>query len=58
MKSAVGSSRNVFVPLMVTGGFRLKKAMDQVLVSGAVNLIGQGRLMWVMQAKLMKARRR
>lgn len=45
---ALAMRAKVSVPLMVTGGFRLKKAMDQALASGAADLIGLGRPMCVM----------
>ncbi|MEP6341475.1 NADH:flavin oxidoreductase/NADH oxidase family protein [Parasphingorhabdus sp.] len=39
---------SVSVPLMVTGGFRTRAAMDQALADGAADLIGLGRPMCVM----------
>ncbi|QJB68705.1 NADH:flavin oxidoreductase/NADH oxidase family protein [Parasphingorhabdus halotolerans] len=39
---------SVSVPLMVTGGFRTRVAMEQALESGAADLIGLGRPMCVM----------
>jgi len=38
----------VTVPLMVTGGFRTRSAMESALASGAADLIGLGRPMCVM----------
>ena len=38
----------VNVPLMVTGGFRSREAMEQALESGAADLIGLGRPMCIM----------
>ena len=38
----------VSVPLMVTGGFRTRTAMEQALASGAADLIGLGRPMCLM----------
>lgn len=79
MRSAVGSSRNVFVPLMVTGGFLQKIDMIKIMATFALQnwyYVQSDRLgrygraepelsvfkasseMTVMQAKLMKARRR
>ncbi len=45
---ALAMRAKVSVPLMVTGGFRQKKAMQQALDSGAADLIGLGRPMCVM----------
>jgi 2,4-dienoyl-CoA reductase-like NADH-dependent reductase (Old Yellow Enzyme family) len=45
---ALAMRAKVSVPLMVTGGFRLRKAMEQALDSGAADLIGLGRPMCVM----------
>jgi 2,4-dienoyl-CoA reductase-like NADH-dependent reductase (Old Yellow Enzyme family) len=45
---ALARRAKVSVPLMVTGGFRLRKAMEQALDSGAADLIGLGRPMCVM----------
>jgi hypothetical protein len=39
---------SVSVPLMVTGGFRTRAAMEQALADGAADLIGLGRPMCVM----------
>lgn len=39
---------SVSVPLMVTGGFRSRAAMEQALADGAADLIGLGRPMCVM----------
>lgn len=38
----------VSIPLMVTGGFRSRSAMEQALESGAADLIGLGRPMCIM----------
>ena len=45
---AVAMLKKVTVPLMVTGGFRQRAAMEQALESGAADLIGLGRPMCVM----------
>lgn len=45
---ALAMRAKVSVPLMVTGGFRQKTAMQQALDSGAADLIGLGRPMCVM----------
>ena len=45
---AVAMRKKVTVPLMVTGGFRQRAAMEQALESGAADLIGLGRPMCVM----------
>lgn len=45
---ALAMRSKVSVPLMVTGGFRQKKVMQQALDSGAADLIGLGRPMCVM----------
>ncbi|MDE0956787.1 MAG: NADH:flavin oxidoreductase/NADH oxidase family protein [Pseudomonadales bacterium] len=45
---AIAMREKVSVPLMVTGGFRLRAAMEQALESGATDLIGLGRPMCVM----------
>ena len=45
---AVAMREKVTVPLMVTGGFRQRAAMEQALESGAADLIGLGRPMCVM----------
>jgi 2,4-dienoyl-CoA reductase-like NADH-dependent reductase (Old Yellow Enzyme family) len=45
---AVAMRKKVTVPLMVTGGFRQRTAMEQALESGAADLIGLGRPMCVM----------
>ena len=39
--------REVNIPLMVTGGFRRRDAMEQAIASGAADLIGLGRPMCV-----------
>ena len=44
---ALALQRGVSIPLMVTGGFRQKHAMEEALVSGA-DIIGIGRPMCVM----------
>ena len=48
MDFAVAMLKKVTVPLMVTGGFRQRAAMEQALESGAADLIGLGRPMCVM----------
>ena len=45
---AIAMREKVSVPLMVTGGFRQRAAMEQALQSSAANLIGLGRPMCVM----------
>ncbi len=53
---AVAMHQKVKIPLMVTGGFRRRDAMEQALSSGAADLIGLGRPMCVdtdAPAKLM-----
>ena len=45
---AIAMRKKVNVPLMVTGGFRQRTAMEQALESGAADLIGLGRPMCVM----------
>ena len=45
---AIAMREKVSVPLMVTGGFRQRTAMEQALESGAADLIGLGRPMCVM----------
>ena len=44
---AMAMHKKVTVPLMVTGGFRRRDAMEQALASGAADLIGLGRPMCV-----------
>ncbi|MEM1132329.1 MAG: NADH:flavin oxidoreductase/NADH oxidase family protein [Pseudomonadota bacterium] len=44
---AQAMQKSVSVPLMVTGGFRTRAAMEQALDSGAADLIGLGRPMCV-----------
>jgi 2,4-dienoyl-CoA reductase-like NADH-dependent reductase (Old Yellow Enzyme family) len=44
---AVAMKEKVRIPLMVTGGFRRRDAMEQAVVSGAADLIGLGRPMCV-----------
>lgn len=45
---ALAMREHVKIPLMVTGGFRSRAAMEQALESGAADLIGIGRPMCVM----------
>jgi len=45
---AIAMREKVSVPLMVTGGFRLRAAMEQALDSGGADIIGLGRPMCVM----------
>lgn len=45
---AVAMGEKVNVPLMVTGGFRQRAAMEQALQSGSADVIGLGRPMCVM----------
>jgi 2,4-dienoyl-CoA reductase-like NADH-dependent reductase (Old Yellow Enzyme family) len=45
---ATAMQEAVMVPLMVTGGFRTRAAMESALASGAADLIGLGRPMCVM----------
>jgi len=45
---AVAMGEKVNVPLMVTGGFRQRAAMEQTLQSGSADVIGLGRPMCVM----------
>ena len=47
MDFALAMQREVSIPLMVTGGFRQKHAMEEALASGA-DIIGIGRPMCVM----------
>jgi 2,4-dienoyl-CoA reductase-like NADH-dependent reductase (Old Yellow Enzyme family) len=42
---ALAMRREVSVPLMVTGGFRTREAMQEALASGGVDVIGLGRPM-------------
>ena len=44
---ALAMKETVKIPLMVTGGFRQRKAMEQALESGGADLIGLGRPMCV-----------
>ena len=44
---AVAMKEKVSIPLMVTGGFRQRAAMEQALASGGAQLIGLGRPMCV-----------
>lgn len=44
---ALAMHKTVSVPLMVTGGFRLRSAMEKALASGGADLIGLGRPMCV-----------
>lgn len=45
---ALAMRRRVSVPLMVTGGFRSRGAMEQALAGGAADVIGLGRPMCLM----------
>lgn len=45
---ALAMQAKVTIPLMVTGGFRQRAAMEQALASGSADLIGLGRPMCVM----------
>ena len=45
---AVAMGEKVNIPLMVTGGFRQRAAMEQALQSGSADVIGLGRPMCVM----------
>ncbi|MEM1156316.1 MAG: NADH:flavin oxidoreductase/NADH oxidase family protein [Pseudomonadota bacterium] len=45
---AIAMKEKVTVPLMVTGGFRLREVMEQVVENGSANVIGLGRPMCVM----------
>ena len=45
---ALAMQDKVSIPLMVTGGFRRRDAMEQAISSGSANLIGLGRPMCVM----------
>jgi len=45
---ALAMQAKVTIPLMVTGGFRQRAAMEQALVSGSADLIGLGRPMCVL----------
>ena len=45
---AVAMREKVSVPLMVTGGFRQRAAMEQAIESGSADVIGLGRPMCVM----------
>ncbi|MEM6581887.1 MAG: NADH:flavin oxidoreductase/NADH oxidase family protein [Pseudomonadota bacterium] len=45
---AIAMKEKVTVPLMVTGGFRLREVMEQVIENGSANVIGLGRPMCVM----------
>jgi 2,4-dienoyl-CoA reductase-like NADH-dependent reductase (Old Yellow Enzyme family) len=45
---ALAMRQQVSVPLMVTGGFRRRAAMEQAIADGAADLIGLGRPMCVM----------
>ncbi len=44
---ALAMQKQVSIPLMVTGGFRRREAMEQALASGGADLIGLGRPMCV-----------
>ena len=45
---ALAMQEKVSIPLMVTGGFRQRLAMEQALESGSANVVGLGRPMCVM----------
>ena len=45
---ALAMQEKVSIPLMVTGGFRLRAAMEQAITAGGADLIGLGRPMCVM----------
>ena len=45
---ALAMQKSVSVPLMVTGGFRTRAAMEQAVSSGAADVVGLGRPMCVM----------
>jgi len=45
---ALAMQEKVSIPLMVTGGFRLRAAMEQAIAAGGADLIGLGRPMCVM----------
>lgn len=45
---AVAMQEQVRIPLMVTGGFRRRDGMEQVLAAGAADMIGLGRPLCVM----------
>jgi 2,4-dienoyl-CoA reductase-like NADH-dependent reductase (Old Yellow Enzyme family) len=45
---ALAMQEKVSIPLMVTGGFRRRDAMEQAITSGGADLIGLGRPMCVM----------
>jgi 2,4-dienoyl-CoA reductase-like NADH-dependent reductase (Old Yellow Enzyme family) len=45
---ALAMQQKVSIPLMVTGGFRLRAAMEQAISGGGADLIGLGRPMCVM----------
>ena len=45
---ALAMQKKVSIPLMVTGGFRQRAAMEQALTEGGAHLIGLGRPMCVM----------
>ncbi|MEM6604912.1 MAG: NADH:flavin oxidoreductase/NADH oxidase family protein [Pseudomonadota bacterium] len=44
---ALAMQKNVNIPLMVTGGFRTRAAMEQAMAEGGVSVIGLGRPMCV-----------
>lgn len=44
---AIAMREKVTIPLMVTGGFRLREVMEQALASGGADVIGLGRPMCV-----------
>ena len=45
---AMAMQEKVSIPLMVTGGFRLRAAMEQAIAGGGADLVGLGRPMCVM----------
>ena len=45
---ALAMQDKVSIPLMVTGGFRLRGAMEQAITAGSADLVGLGRPMCVM----------
>ena len=45
---AMAMQEKVSIPLMVTGGFRLRAAMEQAITGGGADLVGLGRPMCVM----------
>ncbi len=45
---ALAMQKQVSIPLMVTGGFRRREAMEQALTSGGADMVGLGRPMCVL----------